>query len=126
MFDTLGLTAREREVVVTLIRGNQDVTNLRKIADAFPKERFDVFIVFSKLGHFTCEEIESCRAAQDKYQYRVILLSERELEPYFVYERAALKFDIDKAAIALEDLAKNTHHIYFDPKPKDKDASGGT
>jgi hypothetical protein len=99
---------------------DQDVANMKKVADAFPKERFEVFIVFAKLSHFTSEEIERCRVSQDQYRYRVILLCERELEPYFVYERTAQEFDINKTAVSLEDFAKNTHDIYFDPKQRDR------
>jgi len=96
----------------------QDVSNLKKIADTFPQERVEVFIIFSKTAPFTAIEIERCKVAQDHYRYRLILLSGRELEPYFVYERTAKEFELDETAISSEDLAKNTHSIYFDPKPK--------
>jgi hypothetical protein len=48
----------------------------------------------------------------------VILLSDRELEPYFMYERAEKEFVIRPSAISLEDMAQATQDIYFDPKPK--------
>jgi hypothetical protein len=48
----------------------------------------------------------------------MILLSNRELEPHFVYERAAKEFEIDPTAVSLEDLANTTHAPYFDPRPK--------
>ena len=48
----------------------------------------------------------------------MILLSNRELEPYFVYEWAAKEFEIDSTAISFEDLAKTTHELYFHPRPK--------
>jgi hypothetical protein len=67
---------------------------------------------------FTTDEIARCRAAQPAGRKRLILLSDRELEPYFVYERAAKEFVIDCTAISLEDLANTTHALYFDPKPK--------
>jgi len=98
----------------------QDVQNLKKVADAFPRERFEVFVLFSKLAPFTVEEIERCRTAQDPYRYRVILLSVRELEPYSVYERTAKEYGINKIAISLDDLAKNTHLVYFDPRQRVK------
>jgi hypothetical protein len=62
--------------------------------------------------------VERCRAAQEQYQRRVILLSERELEPYFMYERAEKEFIIPGSAISLSDMAQATQNIYFDPKPK--------
>ena len=56
--------------------------------------------------------------AQGKYQRRVILLSDRELEPYFMYERAEKEFVIPHSAISLEDMVEATQNIYFDPRPK--------
>jgi hypothetical protein len=96
----------------------EDVAHLSQVADAFPKKRFRPFIIFSKTGSFSPEEIGRCRAAQPAAGLRVILLSSRELEPYFVYERAAKEFAMDRTAISLEDLARGTHDIYFDPTPK--------
>ena len=94
----------------------QDVLNLTKVADAFPKERFDVFILFSKLNGFSNEEIERCKKAQDPYRKRVIMFTDRELEPYFIYERTEKEFAIDKHATSLDDLAKNTADIFLTPK----------
>jgi hypothetical protein len=42
----------------------------------------------------------------------VTLLSNRELEPYFVYEWAAKEFLIDSTAISPEDLANTTQALY--------------
>jgi hypothetical protein len=50
--------------------------------------------------------------------HRIILLSDRELEPYFVCGWAAKEYVIDSTAISLEDLANTTHALYFDPQPK--------
>ena len=96
----------------------QDVKNLTEVADAFPKDRIAPFIIFSKAAPFTTDEIARCRAAQPAGRKRLILLSDRELAPYFVYERAAKEFVIDSTAISLEDLANTTHALYFDPKPQ--------
>jgi hypothetical protein len=95
-----------------------DVRKLTQVADALPKDRIQPYIVFSKTVPFTPEEIARCRAAQPPGRKRVILLSDRELEPYFVYERAAREFEIDQTAISLEDLANTTHSLYFHPRPK--------
>ena len=57
----------------------------------------------------------------------MILLSERELEPYFMYERAEKEFVIQRSAVFLEDMVQATQDIYFDPKPKSAPQSpGGT
>lgn len=91
---------------------------MKKVSDAFPKERFEVYIIFSKLCRFTKEEIDRIRTAQEKYRFNIILLSERELEPYFIYERTSQEFDIMETAVSLDVLAMNTESIYFDPKPR--------
>lgn len=97
----------------------EDVRKLSQVADAFPKDRIAPFIIFAKTAPFTADEIARCRAAQPAgARTRVILLSDRELEPYFVYERAEKEFVIDSTAVSLEDLANTTHALYFDPKPK--------
>ncbi len=95
-----------------------DVRKLAQVADAFPTERIEAFVVFAKTAPFTAEEIARCRAAQSPRRLRVILLADRELEPYFVYERAEKEFEVRSSAISLEDLARATHDIYFDPKPR--------
>lgn len=98
---------------------DEDVRKLSQVADAFPKNRIAPFIVFSKTAPFTSDEIARCRAAQPAgLRNRVILLSDRELEPYFVYEWAEKEFVIDATAVSLEDLANTTHSLYFDPKPR--------
>ncbi|MFH0801507.1 MAG: hypothetical protein V2A78_03850 [bacterium] len=99
-------------------KAEKDVENLKKVADAFPPERFESFIVFSKTHPFTENEIKRCQAAQVSGRHRVIILSDRELEPNFIYERTVLEFDIRESVISLKDLAKNTHDIYFEPKPR--------
>jgi hypothetical protein len=96
----------------------EDVRKLTQVADAFPEDRIRPYIVFSKTAPFTAEEITRCRAAQPPGRRRLILLSDRELEPYFVYEQAAKEFEIRSTVISLEDLANTTHALYFDPKPK--------
>jgi hypothetical protein len=91
---------------------------LSSVADAFPEDRIEVFILFSKTNLFSPEEVARCRKAQGGHRLRVILLSERELEPYFVYEKTQKNFDIRASAISLDDLAETTHHVFFEPKRK--------
>ncbi len=97
---------------------DEDVRKLSQVADKFPKDRVAPFIVFSKTSSFTPHEIARCRTAQPAGHRRIILLSDRELEPYFVYEWARKEFVINSTAVCLEDLANTTHELYFDPKPK--------
>ena len=95
-----------------------DVANLTRLADVFEGSSLQPYIIFAKTGSFSAEEIERCRAAQVERRFRVIMLSERELEPYFVYERTAVEFDIQSTAINLEDLAAATQFVFFTPRPR--------
>jgi hypothetical protein len=95
-----------------------DVRNLSAVVDAFPPERVTAYIVFSKTGPFSEAEIARCKAAQTQHRPRVILLSDRELEPYHVYERTAKQFDIRSTATSFKDLARATNNIFFAPKLK--------
>ena len=65
----------------------KDIDNLRQIANAIPSERFDPYILLARLSPFSLEEIALARTLNSHFQERVILLSQRELEPYHVYER---------------------------------------
>jgi hypothetical protein len=93
-----------------------DARKLAAIADALPRRRLSVFILFSKLGEFTPEEIDACALAQHKWASRVILLSQRELEPYFLYERHAGESRF--RTTGLEDLAENTTSLYPRLRPQ--------
>ncbi len=91
-----------------------DINNLRRVADVLPHNRFSTFIVLAKLCPFTPEEIELPKTLNDKYRRRAILLTDRELEPYHIYERTQLQFkNIRPYAGTPEDLANNTALIYF-------------
>jgi hypothetical protein len=96
----------------------QDVQNLKRIADAFTRTRIEPYIIFAKTTSFTPEEVARCRVAESEYGSRVILLSARELEHYFVYERTEKEFEIPPSASSLEDLARATRNIYFNPRPR--------
>jgi len=92
---------------------------LALVADALSGNRdCEAFIVFSKTGQFSSDEVERCKAAQEEYERRVILLSNRELEPNFVYERTEKEFEVRRFASSLQDMAQATWFVYFDPKPK--------
>ena len=87
-------------------------------------KRIQAYIIFSKAAPFTQEEITRCRAAQPKFGRRVILFSDRELDPYFVYELAKEEFDIPPGSSSLDDLARATESIYFNPRRKAGEALG--
>lgn len=94
---------------------DDDVYNLKVVADAFPRERFNVFVIFSKLMPFSQEELKRMRQFNNEYHRRVILFTNRELEPYFLYERTAQEFKIDRQAVSFEDMAKITEQVFLQP-----------
>ena len=96
-----------------------DVENLRRVADALPRKRFETFIVLAKLCPFTADEIALAKTLNDKYRWRAILLTARELEPYHFFDRTKLEFKgIDPYADSAEDLARATDLMYFEDAPR--------
>jgi hypothetical protein len=94
-----------------------DIDRIRQVADAFPKNRFDVYILISKLAPFTPNEIAAARTLNSQYYNRVILLTPDELEPYHIYDR--LKSPIKQHAHggSAQQLAATTAMIYFSTPP---------
>ena len=103
-----------------------DIANLRVVADSFPKERFEVFILLAKLCPFTQEEAELAKSLNGPYHRRVIMLTDRELEPYHLYERTEKLFKIDSFASRPSTLAQATVNIFLDPQSIDHPSEGGT
>jgi hypothetical protein len=94
-----------------------DIANLRRIADALPANRFEVYILLAKLAPFSAEEIALARSLNGPYQRRMILLTARELEPYHIYERTQKELGITSYGGSPEELAAVTDHIYFAAQP---------
>jgi hypothetical protein len=96
----------------------RDVENLRRVADALPRNRLKSFLLLSKLSPFTREEIELARRLNDEHEARAILLTDRELEPYHVYERTKRERGLEREyASTPEDMAVVTRRIYFENSP---------
>jgi hypothetical protein len=93
----------------------QDVRKLGKVAAAIPKHLGQCFILFSKTEAFTPDEIALARTLNSEYERRVILWSQDELEPYFLYERAADRLGQLRYASTLTDMANVTHQLWFTP-----------
>ena len=93
---------------------DNDIRNLRRVADALPQSRFKTFILLAKLSPFSEQEIALARTLNGDHQLRVIMLSARELEPYHFLQRTKIEFpDINQHATSPEDLALATAQIYF-------------
>jgi hypothetical protein len=80
---------------------DRDVTNLSDVADQLSRLDVDVYLLFAKTKAFSSNEIETCRKGQTKYRNRVIMLSDDELEPYFITDKIrdslpnSLKYGMD-------------------------------
>jgi hypothetical protein len=94
----------------------EDVTKLIAIADAFPADTYDVYLVFAKLAPFSGEEIDVIKRVNGPPHRRAIILTEREVEPYFVYERTAQQYDIQQTAVSFERMAAVTVLVFLEGK----------
>lgn len=103
----------------------KDVENLLRVANAFPRAQFDIFLVFAKLCDFDEAELAVIARANEGSEHRVILMTERELEPWSIYERTEEIFDIRNVSISLSDLAEATHDIFFEKRLKSPPADSG-
>ncbi len=94
-----------------------DIEHLRQVADSFPKERFEAYILLAKLSAFTPEEIELAKSLNSPFVRRVILLTHQELEPYHFYERRKDAAGNKIYASSAHDLAEATQRLYLLPQP---------
>jgi hypothetical protein len=90
-----------------------DIENLKRVADALPASRFDAFVALSKLAPFSDAEIALASTINGDGQCRAILLTERELEPYFIYERSRAELGHYGYGSSPEDMARVTAMLYF-------------
>jgi len=102
---------------VKLQEFEKDIDHLRRVADAFPPKCFETFVLIAKLSPFSSGEIECAKTLNDKYRSRAILLTARELEPHFMYQRTKAEFKIEEYASTPEDMAAATVTIYFKEQP---------
>lgn len=90
-----------------------DIGNLKAVANALPEKRFETFVLLAKLCPFTQEEIAAAKTLNGRHHQRAILLTERELEPWRIYQRTKAELKIDAYASSPEQLARATATIYF-------------
>ncbi|HUN77259.1 MAG TPA: hypothetical protein VMU40_22305 [Steroidobacteraceae bacterium] len=94
-----------------------DVDRIRKVADALRRNRFDVYVLLSKLAPFTPNEIAAARTLNSQYVRRVILLTPDELEPYHIYSRLEGPAKQHAHGGSAQQLADTTALIYFQDPP---------
>jgi hypothetical protein len=100
-----------------------DVEKMTAVAEALSNCGFHCYIIFAKTGSFTTADVENCKLANKNGRTRAIMLSDRELEPYHVYERTSLEFEISRGGHSLHDMAITTHEVFFSPRPKKKSSN---
>jgi hypothetical protein len=91
----------------------QDIRKLGKLSDAVRGNLAQSFILFSKTGNFSPDEIELAKTLNTGKHKRVILWSNEELEPFGVYERSKEKLGNKWHPISLTDMAEITQRLYF-------------
>jgi hypothetical protein len=94
-----------------------DIDRIRKVADAFPRNRFDVYVLISKLAPFTANEIAAALTLNSQGQTRVILLTPSELETYHIYDRLTGDLKEHARGGTAQNLAETTAMIYFSTQP---------
>jgi hypothetical protein len=87
-------------------------------------------VVFARLTPFSPEEIELIKSVNAApYQQRAIILTQRELEPYFIYEETSKEFDINEIAVSFSDMAVVTDRVFFKSirrgEPSPQEGPGG-
>ncbi len=93
----------------------RDVANLSRVGGILEAELGVVpYLLFAKMKAFTSAEIELCRKAPLHLQERVILLEEKQLEPYGFYEWTSGVPQEHQHVLNVSDLAKATRRLFFE------------
>jgi len=103
---------------------NDDIDNLKRVADSFPKKRFKTFVMLSQLSEFTNDEIEAARELNDQDRQRAILLTANELEPYYISGHTKNNSKQDLNWHSPEEMAKSTYQLYFSQEGNDNKSIG--
>lgn len=92
---------------------SKDIENLSRIAGAIPQHRFDVYIVLAKMADFSVDEIELAKSLNGPLGRRAILLTSRDLEPFYIETFAKIRLGDKVSVNHPKDLAQITHDVYF-------------
>lgn len=91
----------------------EDVRKLGKLAAELEENIGQAYIMFSKTGQFSEDEINIIKTLNSEHKLRAIIWSPDELEPYHVYERADEGSIPHKYAFSLSHLARNTKSLFL-------------
>lgn len=100
-----------------------EIDKLRIAADALAEKKFDTYVLLAKLAPFTAEEIALAKSLNRPHHQRAILLTDQELEPWRMYERAKIDLGADSHATTVDGMARVTAAMYFAEAPPP--AAGG-
>lgn len=89
-----------------------DILKLGILAQRLETAGLDVFALFAKLGPFADGEIALAKTMNGRWQHRVVLLTNRELEPYHVYERHEQDQGARLFGSRIQDFALNSERIF--------------
>lgn len=92
---------------------SDDVAKLKAVADAFPRDRFTVYIVFAKLCDFSTEEIKAIKSVNGPHGLRAVLFSVNELEPYRPYDRLTETPEIQRGLSGFAEMAAVTARVFL-------------
>lgn len=93
-----------------------DVDNLLVVAQALLGIGVEPFVLFSKLAELTPEELGHIRRIEQAHGVEPIILTDRELEPDFIYERTQQRFDLLYSGIDFSGLAEATRDAFLSPR----------
>ncbi|MCK5145323.1 hypothetical protein KAR48_01130 [bacterium] len=91
-----------------------DIDSLLEIAKAFPRSRFDVYILLSKIAPFKTDELSLARNINFDGRHRAILLTSDQLEPYFINEKVQEGVERRLDWSTPNAMAQSTYYLYFE------------
>lgn len=98
---------------ISLEAFKKDIKSLSRIAEGIPKTRFDIFFLYSKLKPFTKEELTEAQTLNTKHHHKLILLTDRELEPDRIYEKYPHLAEITSRSQYAEGFAIATNELFY-------------
>lgn len=91
----------------------ESVNKLKAVADSIPVDKLRTYLLFSKLSPFTPQELESFKRAQHSDYWRIILLSNEQLERSCTYDKAPRSLGIPVSLDSADEWAAITALLYY-------------
>lgn len=97
----------------------KDVENMKAVADKLKTIGAHTYLIFAKTADsFTQKELDLF-AATKKQGYRIILLTNKEIEPYHPYYEGNDAEQLPhRYAHSFDEMVRNSDFLYFKPKPE--------